>query len=118
MGAILAGLNVDERALARNLDIYGPFAATERVLMAAVKRGGDRQELHELIRAQAMRAWNSLRDGEANPLAANLAREPGLTKYLPQDEIQALMAYHAHLGDAPQRTLALAETILNTIPKS
>jgi adenylosuccinate lyase len=118
MSAILAGLNVDERALARNLDIYGPFAATERVLMAAVKRGGDRQELHELIRAQAMQAWNSLREGETNPLAANLSQEPGLNKYLSLEEIQALMDYHAHLGDAPQRTLELAETILNAIPES
>ena len=39
-------LRVDEGASRRLMDVYGPFAATERLLMEAVKRGGDRQALH------------------------------------------------------------------------
>ncbi len=113
--AILNGLRVDERAMAGNLATYGPFAATERVLMAAVKSGADRQGLHELIRAQSMRAWESIRAGEANPLAANLAGETGLLEYLTREQIEELMDYHAHLGDAPTRTLELAHTILKEI---
>jgi adenylosuccinate lyase len=61
---ILKGLNVNESALARNLSIYGPFAATERVMMAAVKAGADRQEMHEVLREQAMTAWGAVRAGE------------------------------------------------------
>lgn len=117
-GEILAGLKVDERALARNLDIYGPFAATERVLMAAVKGGANRQDMHELIRGQAMRAWESLRNGEPNPLAANLAKDTDLLKYLLLEQIHESMDYHSHLGDAPKRTLELAETILGEIQDS
>ncbi len=113
--AILNGLQVDESALARNLAIYGPFAATERVLMAAVKAGADRQEMHELIRTQAMRAWESIRLGEPNPLAASLAVDQGLLKYLAAQQISELMAYQAHLGDAPRRALQLADAILVAI---
>jgi len=110
--AILSGLRVDQRALDRNLDIYGPFAATERVLMAAVKAGADRQEMHELIRNQAMLGWESIRAGQPNPLADNLSGDAELLKYLSSEKIHELMEYHLHLGDAPQRTLELAETIL------
>ena len=113
--AILAGLKVDQRAMTRNLDIYGPFAATERVLMAAVKAGADRQNMHELIRKQAMLAWESIRAGEANPLAANLAKDSGLLQYLDLAQIHAMMDYQSHVGDAPQRTLQLADTILGEI---
>jgi len=116
--AILGGLKVDQGALTRNLDIYGPFAATERVLMAAVKAGADRQNMHELIRQQAMRAWESIRAGESNPLAANLAKDDGLIKYLSLEQIHAMMDYQSHLGDAPQRTLQLAETILSKIQEN
>jgi adenylosuccinate lyase len=108
---ILAGLRVDERALARNLSIYGPFAATERVLMAAVKAGASRQDMHELIREQAMRAWEAVRSGEPNPLAANLRLDTGLLKFLSPAQVDELMNYADHLGDAPQRTRELAEAI-------
>ncbi|MEK6575417.1 MAG: lyase family protein, partial [Chloroflexota bacterium] len=47
---IVEGMRIDEGACARNFEKYGPFAATERVLMAAVKAGGDRQHLHERLR--------------------------------------------------------------------
>lgn len=113
--AILAGLVVDERAMAHNLAIYGPFAATERILMAAVKAGADRQVMHELIRGQAMRAWESIRSGEANPLETNLSADQELLRFLAPEQIQALMAYQAHVGDAPKRTLDLAGVILNRI---
>ena len=113
--AILSDLRVDETAMQRNLAIYGPFAATERVLMSAVKAGADRQEIHELIRGQAMRAWDSIRNGDPNPLQDALANDKGLLKYLTSQQITELMAYQAHLGDAPQRALQLAATILSTI---
>ena len=59
------GLRVDEGAMARNLATYGPFAATERVLMALGKVGADRQEMHEQIRGLTMQAWDALRKGQA-----------------------------------------------------
>lgn len=108
---ILDGLKVDELAMRRNLDIYGPFAATERVLMAAVKHGADRQQTHEHIRTQSMRAWESIHSGAPNPLAGNLRGDANLLQHLSSQQIDELMDYHSHLGDAPQRTLRLAKEI-------
>ncbi|MBM3153030.1 MAG: adenylosuccinate lyase, partial [Chloroflexi bacterium] len=72
---ILGGLQVDEAAIARNLETYGPFAATERLLMALVKAGAHRQEMHERIRGHAMQAWDAVRAGGENPLAALLCQD-------------------------------------------
>ena len=113
--SILTGLRVDEQAMARNLETYGPFAATERILMTAVKNGANRQEMHELIRTQSMRAWECIRNGEANPLANNLAKDDELAHFLTSEQVYTLMDYSSHLGDAPQRTLALADNISSSI---
>jgi len=112
---ILRGLRVDEAALARNLDIYGPFAATERVLMAAVKAGASRQEMHEILRLQALTAWEALRAGNANPLAENLARDPQILRWLAPEETRALIDYRQHVGSAPARARALAAEIRQSL---
>ncbi len=111
MQGILAGLRVDERALARNLSTYGPFAATERVLMAAVKAGASRQDMHELIREHAMRAWESVRAGQPNPLAANLAADPQVRAYISVGEIDGVMDYTHHVGNAPQKAREMARLL-------
>jgi adenylosuccinate lyase len=111
MQGILNGLRVDERALAKNLAIYGPFAATERVLMAVVKVGANRQEMHEKIRNHSMQAWEAIRRGEANPLAKILAKDDEIGNYLSTDEITALMDYTHHLGNAPQKAREMATKI-------
>ncbi len=51
---IVEGLQINQAAIRRNLETYGPFAATERVLMAAVRAGASRQEMHERIRAHSI----------------------------------------------------------------
>ena len=53
-------LHVDDAAVRATLDRFGPFAATESVLIAASKVGGDRQSLHEAIRGHAMSAWAAI----------------------------------------------------------
>ena len=114
---VLDGLRVDEQALARNLGIYGPFAATERVLMAAVKAGADRQAMHECIRRQSMTAWETVRRGEPNPLAVNLCKDPDILACLPEAEILELMNYRDHVGDAPRRAKEMAEVVKKVISK-
>ncbi len=108
---ILKQLRVDEVAMARNLAIYGPFAATERVLMAASKAGANRQEMHEVLREHAMMAWEAVRQGQANPLTENLAADARLLLLFSPDQIRELMEYRWHVGDAPLRTRALAASI-------
>jgi adenylosuccinate lyase len=112
---VYSNLQVDEMAMRRNLKTYGPFAATERVLMAAVKSGADRQQMHELIRGHALRAWEEIQAGRANPLEALLSKDGELTKYLKKDQLQALMKYESHLGDAPERARQLMAQIQQEI---
>lgn len=108
---ILTNLRVDEAAMARNLSIYGPFAATERVLMAAAKAGASRQDMHEILREQAMIAWAAVRAGESNPLVENLSADARLLAFLTPAQIRELMEFRHHVGDAPQRARALARAI-------
>jgi adenylosuccinate lyase len=112
---IFSNLRVDESAIARNLAIYGPFAATERVLMALVKAGADRQEMHERIRSLALKAWETLSRGGENPLADDLCRDAEFTEYLSEQEIRLLMVARSHVGDAPERARALAKAIREVV---
>ncbi len=73
---VLAGLQIDQAAMLRNLAEYGPFAAIERVLMALGKAGADRQAMHERLRQHALDAWEALRAGQPNPLNAHHRRRP------------------------------------------
>ena len=108
---IAGGLRLDEQAMARNLAVYGPFAATERLLMALVRAGADRQEIHERIRSHAMAAWAAVQAGQANPLREHVAGDAEFLQYLQEHEIVALMDASGHVGDAPARTRRLAAQI-------
>ncbi|MCZ7671478.1 MAG: hypothetical protein M5U34_32265 [Chloroflexi bacterium] len=108
---LVSEMDIDEEAIARNMATYGPFAATERVLMALVAAGGSRQEGHEWLREASLSAWTALRQGEANPLTALLQADARLTAYLPPAEIAALMDATAHTGTAAARAHAFAQTI-------
>lgn len=108
---ILTGLRVNDQAIRRNLDIYGPFAATERVLMAAVQAGASRQEMHEIIRAQSMTAWEAIRNGEPNPLVENLSKDAEILKFLSPQQVRTLMDYAHHIGNAPQKAREMASAI-------
>ncbi len=109
--SIFSSLNINEATMARNLSVYGPFAATERVLMALVKAGADRQEMHECIRFHALIAWETINRGSENPLADDLCKDAKIAKYLSEKEIRQLMEANAHVGDAPNRARAMAKTI-------
>lgn len=113
--SILTKLRVDEAAMRRNMAVYGPFAATERVLMSLVKAGADRQEMHERIRNQAMKAWDAVRLGEANPLISAICQDVEITEYLPEGDVRALMDARSHVGDAPERARRMAKAIQETI---
>ena len=109
------GLQVWQGAIERNLDAYGVFAATERVLMEAVKAGGDRQELHEVIREHSLAAWAAVQAGDANPLRGRLTKEPALAELLGPERIAELLDARSHVGDAAERTLALAQEIRSVL---
>ncbi len=112
---LVLGMVIHREAIERNLEIYGPFAAVERVLMALGKAGADRQEMHERLRGHALSAWAAVQQGENNPLAALIAGDDEILRYLPQPRLAELMDARGHIGDAPRRARQLVEEILKTL---
>ncbi len=106
---------VDETAVSRNMSIYGPFAATERVLMALVAAGGSRQDGHEWIREASLQAWAVMREGKPNPLVNLLLSDKRIKQLLPADQIRALMDATAHTGTASERALEMAKIVRTSI---
>lgn len=112
--ALVEGLAFDRGQIARNLERYGPFAATERVLLAAVRAGADRQEAHEWLREASLQAWDAVQREAANPLVELLASDARLTAHLPAPRIRDLMNASDYVGTAAERARALA-TSLKTV---
>jgi adenylosuccinate lyase len=108
---IVSGLRVDRRASARLLGTYGPFAATERMLMEVARRGADRQEMHEVIRERSMEAWAALREGRDNPLVEALTGDARVLAFASAEEITGWLDASGYVGDAPQRARALAAAL-------
>jgi adenylosuccinate lyase len=108
---IVKGLRVDHGAAARLMRRYGPFAATERLLMEAVKRGGDRQVLHEVIREHSLAAWGALQRDEENPLLERLCGDERLLALATAGELRGWLQADDYVGDAPRRAICLAVTI-------
>lgn len=104
---ITDGLRVNEKIIDRAVREYMPFMATENLLMEAVKRGGDRQQLHEVIRKCSMEATAKMKNGEACDLLARLAAEPAFG--LSEAEMEALLDPQRYIGRCPQQVDALVE---------
>ena len=99
---VVSGLVVHEKVIERHILEELPFMATENIMMDAVKRGGDRQQLHERIRQLSLEAGHTVKDlGLPNDLVDRIAAEPlfGLTK----EEIQAHLDPAAYIGRCPEQ---------------
>lgn len=103
------GLRVNEKIIERTVREYLPFIATENLMMEAVKRGGDRQQLHEIIRRCSMEATARMKQGEPCDLLERLSREPefGLTL----DEMNALLEPSLYIGRCPEQVERFVEKI-------
>jgi adenylosuccinate lyase len=108
---LIKGMRVDTHASARLLGTYGPFAATERVLMEIAQRGADRQEFHEVIREHSMTAWAALRTGAPNPLIDELSNDPRVNVFATPHEVRGWLDASDYVGDAPVRSRRLAAHI-------
>jgi adenylosuccinate lyase len=74
---VASGLVVYPKVIEKRLAAELPFMATENILMAAVKRGGDRQELHERIRVHSLEAARGVKEqGLENDLLERIAADP------------------------------------------
>ena len=97
------GLVVYPKVVEANLLKELPFMATENIMMDAVKAGGDRQELHELIRQHSMAAGRVVKEeGKPNDLIERIAQDPkfGMTK----EQILSIMKPENFVGRSVQQT--------------
>lgn len=103
------GLHVNEKIVENTVKEYLPFIATENLMMEAVKKGGNRQELHEVIRKCSMEATAKMKNGEKCDLPARLAAEPafGMT----EDEINKLLKPELYTGRCGQQVYDYVEKI-------
>ncbi|MBQ1750018.1 MAG: adenylosuccinate lyase, partial [Lachnospiraceae bacterium] len=103
------GLHVNEKIIEKTVREYLPFIATENILMEAVKRGGDRQELHEIIRKCSMEATARMKDGGECDLLERLAAEKQFG--LSADDMERVLDPGLYIGRCPQQVDALLEKI-------
>lgn len=99
---VASGLVVHEKVIEKHIMEELPFMASENIMMDAVKRGGDRQELHERIRVHSQEAGRNVKDfGLTNNLIDLLASDPmfGLTK----EELSAHMEPSRYIGRCPEQ---------------
>ena len=103
------GLRVNKKVIEKAVKEYLPFIATENLMMEAVKRGGDRQEIHEIIRRCSMEATAKMKNGEECDLLARLAAEKefGLT----EAEMTELLTPALYIGRCPEQVSAFVEKI-------
>jgi adenylosuccinate lyase len=99
---VARGLVVNPAVIGRNLRREMPFLATERILMRAVKRGGDRQALHEKIRVHAVAAHKAILAGASeNDLLSRLRGDPAFATVAA--DIEQDLSPAAHVGRAPEQ---------------
>ena len=108
------GLVVYDKVITSRLMSELPFMATENIMMDAVKRGGNRQELHEKIREHSMAASTVVkRDGGENDLLERIAADPAFGVTL--DELKALLKPENYVGRAPQQTEEFIAEVIRPI---
>lgn len=100
---ILEGLVVNSKQIENNLEKYGPFAATESIMMESVKKGANRQEMHEVIREISMLAWKELQETGQNPLTKLLISDTRITSLIDKSSLNTLLNPKAHIGLASDR---------------
>ena len=115
---ITQGLVVYDRVVTRRVMEKLPFMATENIMMESVKRGGNRQELHERIRQHSMAATARMKEGEPCDLLERLAGDPafGMTRA----ELDAVMdprIYTGRCAEQVERLIAEYEPLLQDAPR-
>ena len=103
------GLHVNEKIVEKTVMEYLPFIATENLMMEAVKKGGDRQQIHEVIRKCSMEATAKMKNGEECDLLSRLANEKEFG--LSEEEMHSLLSPKLYVGRCPEQTEAFIRKI-------
>ena len=100
---VAGGLVVYPKVIEQRLRKELPFMATENIMMDAVKRGGDRQQLHEAIRVHSMAAARVVKaEGGENDLLDRIAGDPLFG--VGREELEGILQPEKYVGRAPEQT--------------
>ncbi len=111
---VVDGLVVYDKVITKRLMSELPFMATENIMMDAVKKGGDRQELHEKIRQLSMEAGRNVKqEGKENNLLELIAADPAFGLTL--EELQSAMEPSKYVGRSPVQVDAFVEKVIRPI---
>ncbi len=105
---LMIAMNVSEnlvvypKVILQHINAELPFMVTENIIMEGVKRGGDRQELHEKIRVLSMEAGHTVKvEGKPNDLIDRILKDPSFN--LKAEDVDALLNPILYVGRAPQQ---------------
>ena len=111
---VVDGLVVYDKVITKQFMAESPFMATENIMMDAVKKGGDRQELHEKIRQYSMEAGRNVKvEGKENNLAELIAADESFG--LSIEEINAVMKPANFVGRSPQQVEDFLNEVISPI---
>jgi adenylosuccinate lyase len=109
---VVPGLVVHPRVIARHVDRELPFMATENLLMAAVRAGGDRQDLHERIRVHSQAAASRVKDADGtNDLLDRLRADPAFRGL----DLSDVLAPERYIGRCPEQVEAFVSAEVEPI---
>lgn len=114
MNNVVSGLVVYEKVIYKHVMAELPFMATENIIMEAVKKGGDRQELHESIRVHSMDAAREVKEkGLSNDLLDRIVKDPvfGLT----QNDVSKLTEPKLFIGRSAEQVLEFNKEVVEPI---
>lgn len=113
---VSSNMVVYEKVIAKHVNDELPFMATENIIMECVKKGGDRQELHEKIRTHSMEAAYRVKsEGLNNDLLDRIANDSFFN--LTKEEILSSVDPNKFVGRAPSQVIDFIEEVVNPILK-
>ncbi len=115
---VVDGLVVYPKVIYKQFMSEIPFMATENIMMDAVKKGGNRQELHERIRTLSMEAGKTVKEeGKDNNLVDLIAADPSFN--LTKEDIEKTLKPELYVGRAPyQTTVYLRDVVAPVLEKN
>ena len=111
---VVDGLVVYPKVIEQRLMKELPFMATENIMMDAVKRGGNRQELHERIRVHSMEAGRQVKvEGKENDLLERIAADEAFGVTL--DELKNILDPAKYVGRSPEQVTEFLTECVNPL---
>ncbi len=114
---VTSGMVVYPRMIAKRVAAELPFMASENILMNAVRKGGDRQDLHERIRIHSIAAGKRVKEeGLENDLLERICADPAFQTTM--EELLPVLDSHNYVGLAPRQTEEFVKNVVKPLLES